>query len=238
MTARRTLLAANWKMHAPPDGWNAPASPYRAHAAVDVIVFPTALDIAACVAAKCIVGGQHARAEADGAFTGDIGMALLANAGAAYVICGHSERRHGHGETDDDVALQVVAALAAGLHPIVCIGETAKEEAAKKTHAVLKKQIAAIPTGDVTWAYEPVWAIGTGKTATPEHAQSVHAFIRSLLPSASRDAQRILYGGSANAMNARHLLEQDDIDGLLVGGASLKPEEFGEMLAIAASFQG
>lgn len=230
---RRTMLAANWKMHAAPAGWDAPRSPYRSHAAVDVVVFPTALDIAECVAAKLGVGGQYARPESEGAFTGDLGMALLKAAGCTSVLCGHSERRHGHGETDADVADQVLAAIATGLTPIVCIGETADERSAKKTHAVLKKQVGAIPACDVLWAYEPVWAIGTGKTATPELAQEAHAFIRSLLPEERRATARILYGGSANAMNARELLQQEDIDGLLVGGASLKPEEFAQMLEIA-----
>lgn len=227
------MLAANWKMHPAPAGWDAQGSPYKPHAAIDIVVFPTALDIRACAAAKFTVGGQHARSESDGAFTGDISMALLKAAGCRYVLCGHSERRHGHGETDKDIANQVLAATASGLLPIVCIGETAEEQAAKKTHAVLKKQVSAIPACEVLWAYEPVWAIGTGKTSTPEHAQEAHAFIRSLLPEATRNATRILYGGSANPMNARELLEQDDVDGLLVGGASLKPEEFGDMVAIA-----
>ena len=120
------------------------------------------------------------------------------------------------------------------MHPIVCVGETDAEREKKKHKAVVKKQVMAVPHGRVSFAYEPVWAIGTGKTATPEQAQEMQEFIRSLLPEDARESTRILYGGSTNAMNARELLAQPDIDGFLVGGASLKPQEFRDMVAIAA----
>lgn len=232
--SRQTILAANWKMHGAPAGFDAADSPYKPHASVDVIVFPSFLDIRACVAAKITTGGQWGCSEPDGAFTGDVSMRMLHAAGCTFVLCGHSERRHKRGETDDDVEAQVIAALEAGLHPIVCVGETDKQRENGKERTAVKKQVMAVPHGRVTFAYEPVWAIGTGKTATPEIAQEMHAFIRSLLPKDQQATTQILYGGSTNPMNARELLRQDDIDGLLVGGAALKPDEFRDMVASAA----
>jgi triosephosphate isomerase len=175
--------------------------------------------------AKLITGAQYGRAEASGAFTGDVSMAMLAKLGCRYVLCGHSERRKFHHETDSMVAEQAVAALEAKLHPIVCVGETAEEREKGKEKDVVLKQIKGLPSG-ITIAYEPVWAIGTGKTATPKDAQDMHAWIRKHLPRDQQDTTRILYGGSMNAANAEELLKQDDIDGGLIGGASLKPADF------------
>lgn len=163
-------------------------------------------------------------------------MAQIATLGCTYVLCGHSERRKHHGETDAFIAEQAIAALEAKLHPIVCIGETEDERAHKKEKQAIEKQMQALPQG-ITIAYEPVWAIGTGKTATVTQAQEMHAFIRSLLPEDIRATTRILYGGSMNALNAKELLAQEDIDGGLIGGASLKPEEFREIVECAINLE-
>lgn len=233
MKQRKILLAANWKMHSPPQGWDAEASPYKAHDAVDIVVFPTFLDIRTCLEKFLVVGGQYGRSEPNGAFTGDVSMNILAEHGAKYVLCGHSERRKYHGETDELVAAQVEAALAAGLQPIVCVGESLQEREAGLEKPIIERQVQAI-ANPVIFAYEPIWAIGTGKTALPSQAQEMHAFIRSLLADRA-ESTRILYGGSANAENAKELLEQPDIDGLLVGGASLKPDVFRSIVDTAAS---
>ncbi|TSC80700.1 MAG: triosephosphate isomerase (TIM) [Candidatus Peregrinibacteria bacterium Gr01-1014_25] len=240
---KKPLVAANWKMNPPPAGWDAADSPYRPHAAIEVVVFPSPVDIPACVRAKMVTGGQYGHPQPHGAHTGDVSMAMLKEAGCSFVLCGHSERRRDHGESDAFVAEQVVAALEAGLTPVLCVGETAEQREAGKEKDVLKKQLRAIPEGLFSsltadrcppiLAYEPVWAIGTGKTATPRQAQEMHAYIRSLLPTDARGAVRILYGGSTNAMNARALLAEPDIDGFLVGGTSLKPAEFADMVRIA-----
>lgn len=223
MSQRKFLIAANWKMNPPPPGFDAKDSPYRTESAVDVVVFPTFVDVSRCMDANLIVGAQCGRSQPNGAYTGDVSMAMVKTGGCRYVLCGHSERRKYHGETDADVAEQAVAALEAGIHPIICIGETEEERKKGKQNDVVKKQMKDLPSG-VTIAYEPVWAIGTGKTATPKDAQDMHAFIRSLLPEDQREKTRILYGGSMNAANAEELLRQEDIDGGLIGGASLKPE--------------
>lgn len=229
---KRFLIAANWKMNPAPAGFDAADTPYASKANVDVVVFPTFLDLQRCVDAKLACGAQCGRPEEKGAFTGDVSMTMIAATGAEYVLCGHSERRSKHGETDADVAAQARAALAAGLHPIVCVGETEDERTAGREKDVVQRQLADIPAG-ITIAYEPVWAIGTGKTATPDDAQAMHAFIRSLLKT-DADKTRILYGGSMNAANAEALLKQPDIDGGLIGGASLKTEEFRAIVALAA----
>ncbi len=222
---RTPLIAANWKMNPAPEGFDAADSPYIPTRNVDVVVFPTALDLAACVAAKISTGAQFARPEEKGAFTGDISMTMVRDLGCTYVLCGHSERRRYHGESDAFVAEQARAALAVELQPVVCVGETEEERNAGNEKQVIERQVSVLPHG-VTIAYEPVWAIGTGKTATPEQAQEMHAFIRSLLPESARATTRILYGGSMNAANAESLLRQPDIDGGLIGGASLNIEEF------------
>lgn len=231
--ARTPLLAANWKMHTPPDGWATSDSPWRSVPGVDVIVFPSFVHLAQCRAVGLSVGAQCGRSEEKGPFTGDISMTMLRQEGCIAVLCGHSERRTHHGETDAHVAAQAQAALAAGLHPVVCIGETADERGAGRTEATLARQLGVIDV-PCTIAYEPVWAIGTGNAATPADIASAHAFIRSTLP-ADRSGSRILYGGSANASNAGDILSQPDVDGLLVGSASLQLDAFRAMVAAAAS---
>jgi triosephosphate isomerase len=186
------------------------------------------------------LGAQDVSAYDSGAYTGEISAAMLRECGVRYVIVGHSERRQYHGETDATVAVKTQKALAAGVTPIVCVGETLAEREAGKTEEVVKRQLAAVIhtnghcISEIVVAYEPVWAIGTGKTATPAQAQEVHAVLRAQLLAATPHADRmhILYGGSMNASNAAELLAQKDIDGGLVGGASLKAPDF---LTIAAA---
>ncbi|WP_210546888.1 triose-phosphate isomerase [Rhodoferax sp. PAMC 29310] len=180
------------------------------------------------------LGAQDMSQHEAGAFTGEISGAMLKEFGIRYCIVGHSERRQYHGETDALVAEKAQRALACGITPIVCVGETLSEREAGKTEEVVKRQLAAVIhtnghcISEIVVAYEPVWAIGTGKTATTEQAQQVHAVLRGQLKAASAHADRIqiLYGGSMNASNAAQLLSQPDIDGGLVGGASLKPVDF------------
>jgi triosephosphate isomerase len=168
-------------------------------------------------------------------------VAMLKDFGCRYVIVGHSERRQYHGETDELVAAKAQRALSAGVTPIVCVGETLAEREANETEAVVKRQLAAVihTVGhcitEIVVAYEPVWAIGTGKTATPEMAQAVHAVLRAQLAAATTNPKRvhILYGGSMNAANAASLLAQPDIDGGLIGGASLKAADFLQIVAAA-----
>ena len=187
-------------------------------------------------------GGQDVSVHESGAYTGETAGGMLAEFGCKYVIIGHSERRTYHGETDQLVAEKFTAARKAGLVPILCIGETLEEREGGVTEEVVGRQIDAVVDhcgiemlGEGVIAYEPVWAIGTGKTATPDQAQEVHAFIRGRLAASSQpvaDALRILYGGSMNPGNAADLLSQPDIDGGLIGGASLKAADF---LAIATA---
>jgi triosephosphate isomerase len=187
------------------------------------------------------VGAQDDSEHESGAYTGEISADMLRDAGARYVIVGHSERRQYHAESDGMVAVKAQRALAVGVTPIVCVGETLAEREAGLTEEVVKRQLAAVIhtnghcISEIVVAYEPVWAIGTGKTATPEQAQSVHAVIRAQLHAASEHADRvhILYGGSMNAANAAQLLSQPDIDGGLVGGASLKVPDFLSIIAAA-----
>ncbi|MEG2280034.1 triose-phosphate isomerase [Comamonas sp.] len=176
-----------------------------------------------------------------GAYTGETSASMLQDVGARYALVGHSERRQYHGETDAIVAAKAQAALAKGVTPIVCVGETLQEREAGQTEQVVKRQLAAVIhhvghcTSELVVAYEPVWAIGTGKTATPEQAQAVHAVLRAQLAAATEHAARmpLLYGGSMNAANATELLSQADIDGGLVGGASLKAADFLQIIAAA-----
>ncbi len=187
------------------------------------------------------VGAQDVSAQAAGAYTGEVGAAMLKDLGCRYVIVGHSERRQYHCETDALVAEKTRAALASGLTPIVCVGETLAEREAGRTEEVVKRQLAAVIRAnghcisEIVVAYEPVWAIGTGKTASPEEAQAVHAVLRAQLKAASEQSARvkILYGGSMNAANAASLLDQPDIDGGLIGGASLKAPDFLKIIAAA-----
>ena len=176
-----------------------------------------------------------------GAYTGEVSAAMLREFAVRYVLVGHSERRQFHSETDVQVAAKAQRALAAGITPIVCIGETLAEREAGQTEAVVKRQLAAVIhlnghcISEIVVAYEPVWAIGTGQTASPAQAQQVHAILRAQLAAASNKAEsiRLLYGGSMNASNAAELLAQPDIDGGLVGGASLKAEDFKKIMAAA-----
>jgi triosephosphate isomerase (TIM) len=187
------------------------------------------------------VGAQDVSAHAAGAFTGEVSAAMLKDLGCRYVTVGHSERRQYHFETDVLVADKARAALAAGVTPIVCIGETLAEREAGRTEEVVKRQLAAVIhanghcISEIVVAYEPVWAIGTGKTASPEEAQAVHAILRAQLKAATDQAARvkILYGGSMNAANAALLLAQPDIDGGLLGGAALKAPDFLTIIAAA-----
>lgn len=233
---RTSLIAANWKMNPPPEGAWSQESPYRSTKSVDVLVFPTFLDIRDCIKAGIVTGGQYGHPEAHGAHTGDISIAMLKEAGCTHVLCGHSERRHDHGETDSDVSRQAKAALDLGLHPVLCIGETAQQREAGEAENTIRMQMEALPLDfEVTIAYEPIWAIGTGNTATPALAQDMHAFIRSLLPAARRQETRILYGGSMKPENAQELLSKPDIDGGLIGGASLTPDAFATIVSVASS---
>jgi triosephosphate isomerase len=180
------------------------------------------------------LGAQDISQHNAGAYTGEISAAMLKEFGVRYAIVGHSERRQYHAESDAVVATKAQCALASGITPIVCVGETLAEREAGQTEEVVKRQLAAVVhanghcISEIVLAYEPVWAIGTGRTATPEQAQQVHALLRAQLHAASNQAQRIqiLYGGSMNAANAAQLLAQPDIDGGLVGGASLKAADF------------
>lgn len=188
------------------------------------------------------LGAQDVSARAAGAFTGEISASMLQDFSVRYCIVGHSERRQYHAETDEQVAAKAQHALAAGITPIVCVGESLAEREAGLTEAVVKRQLAAVIhvnghcISEIVVAYEPVWAIGTGLTATPEQAQHVHAVLRAQLQAASSHAERvsILYGGSMNAANASELLAQPDVDGGLIGGAALKAHDFLSMLKTAS----
>ena len=231
------LIAANWKMHPPPEGFDAVDSAYRSSGNAEVMVFAPFPYLAACVKAGLMTGAQCGHPEDTGAHTGCVSMAMIKQVGCDAVLCGHSERRHEYRETDVFVMQQATSAIDHGLHPIVCVGETAKERKDGSQHAVVQSQLSLIlplfsraprdaKTAALTIAYEPVWAIGTGDSATPEEAEEMHAYIRSLLPEFAKPSTRILYGGSVTGDNAKTLLSQNNIDGALVGGCSLKPEEF------------
>jgi triosephosphate isomerase (TIM) len=244
MSKRQPLIAGNWKMHKTLAEARALARDLRGGVALgrraEVVLAPPYTALAAVAAelagSDLRLAAQDAYWEKQGAFTGAISPALLADVGCRYVIIGHSERRQLFGETDATVNRKLIALAAAGLIPILCVGETKAERDADQTFQVVADQLsgglgALRPnSGDaLVVAYEPVWAIGTGLTATPDQAQAVHHFIRSLLREllgpAAEDI-RILYGGSVTPDNASTLLAQPDIDGALVGGASLKPELF------------
>jgi triosephosphate isomerase (TIM) len=227
--SRTRFIGANWKMNPPPSGALEAGSPFVAKGTTEVVVFPSFLDLRVC-AGKLKTGAPYGRPEASGAFTGDVSLQMAKDAGARYVLCGHSERRRHHEENDAFVAAQVKAAVALGLVAVLCIGESADEQELKTTEDVLKRQLSAVLTAcnglsakNFIVAYEPVWAIGSGRTAAPKDAQAVHAFIRGLLPD---KAIRIIYGGSVTGKNATDFFKEPDIDGALVGGCSLKPDEF------------
>ena len=187
------------------------------------------------------IGAQDVSAQASGAFTGEVSGAMLREFGVRYVLVGHSERRQYHAESDELVARKAQAALASGITPVVCVGETLAQREAGETEAVVRRQLSAVVQrnghclSEIVLAYAPVWAIGTGLTATPAQAQAVHAVLRAQLLAATTAAARIpiLYGGSMNAANAAELLAQADIDGGLVGGASLKAADFLAIVACA-----
>ena len=188
------------------------------------------------------LGAQDVSAQTAGAYTGEVSAAMLKEFGVRYCLVGHSERRQYHGESDTVVASKAQQVLSVGITPVVCVGETLAEREAGKTEEVVKRQLAAVIhanghcISEIVVAYEPVWAIGTGKTATAEQAQTVHAVLRSQLKAATAHADRvhILYGGSMNAANAAQLLAQPDIDGGLVGGASLKAADFLAIIGAAS----
>lgn len=245
----KKLIAGNWKMNG-----SLAANDALVRALLDSLAQPNACDVAVAVPAPYLAqvqllvqGSSLALAAQDvsqhevGAYTGEVSAAMLREFGVRYVLVGHSERRQFHGEADVHVAVKAQRALAAGITPIVCVGETLAEREAGQTDAVVKRQLAAVIhlnghcISEVVVAYEPVWAIGTGKTASPEQAQQVHAVLRSQLAAATDQAARIrlLYGGSMNAANAAQLLAQPDIDGGLVGGAALKAADFQKIIAAA-----
>jgi triosephosphate isomerase len=234
----RQLIAGNWKMNGTPEQAAAIVGPLRAAAAglaCDLLVCPPATLIAAVtriVAGTPVgVGGQDCHARTSGAHTGDVSAAMLRDAGATAVILGHSERRADHGETDAAVRAKVAAAVAAGLLPIVCVGETEAERVAGRQNAVVGAQLAGSLPADFAGvvAYEPVWAIGTGRTPTEADVAAMHSFIRGELRrllGAVGDGMRILYGGSVKPSNAAGLLAVAEVGGALVGGASLTAEDF------------
>ncbi|HUI43513.1 MAG TPA: triose-phosphate isomerase [Terriglobia bacterium] len=242
---RRPVIAGNWKMYKTTTEASAFVRDLRPMVAraehCEVIVAPpfTALRAAADAArgSNIAVAGQDLHWDAEGAHTGDISAPMLLDAGCTHVIIGHSERRHDHGETDEEVNRKLKAALAARLAPIVCVGETLAEREASATSAVLERQFTRGLTGltgpefsRIILAYEPVWAIGTGRTATPEMAAESHRLLRSLAAGRFGDVAaggvRILYGGSVKPENIRGLMAEPEIDGALVGGASLKVDSF------------
>ncbi len=240
MKMRKKLIVGNWKMHgshasnAELLGAIVAARPFMADVAV-CVPFPYLSETAVALAAHDIRwGAQDCSAHEQGAYTGEVSASMLAEFGCRFAIVGHSERRAGHAEDDQLVADKAKAALARGVTPIVCVGETLAQREAGETEAVVKRQLsAAIHTlahcaGEMVVAYEPVWAIGTGRTATPQQAQAVHAVLRAQLRAATprADDMKIIYGGSVKPDNASILFAQPDIDGGLIGGASLKAADF------------
>jgi len=241
---RGKLIVGNWKMHGSLAGnaklLAALAERWRSEPGRTMAVcapFPYLAQAREVLGATPIAwGAQDVSAHASGAYTGEVSAAMLAEFECRYVLCGHSERRRYHRESDAEVAAKARAALEAGVTPIVCVGETLDEREAGSTDAVVLRQLAAVTgalgnaAGRMVVAYEPVWAIGTGRTATPEMAQEVHAALRASLVKAAAADVPLLYGGSVKAGNAAALLAMQDVDGALVGGASLDANEF---LAIA-----
>jgi len=248
-TTRTPYLAANWKMHktvAEAAEFVDALLPRIAATQHDVVICPPFTALTAVVERRygtaVKVAAQNMHQEESGAFTGEVSAAMLVELDVEAVVLGHSERRQYFAETDEALARKVPAALAAGLEPILCVGESEAARDAEQTDAVLVGQlqadlaeVAPERIADVVIAYEPVWAIGTGRTATPEQAQETIAFIRDVLRERGADADRarILYGGSVKPANAAELLAQPDIDGALVGGASLDPEDFAAIVEAA-----
>jgi triosephosphate isomerase len=248
---RRLLFAANWKLHLGPDEARAYLKTFRARYPRrddrEVWFFPPAVSLEAAAQAvrereDLRVGIQDIYWEPKGAFTGAISAPLALQAGARATLVGHSERRQLFGETDEDTRRKVAAALTTGLVPVLCVGETLAEREAGHTLAVVTRQLAAALGGlepgaltRVVVAYEPVWAIGTGRTATPSDAAAVHREIRAWLAARGGGAPRVLYGGSVTARNAADLLREPELDGVLVGGASLDPQGWAELVQTAAT---
>lgn len=246
---KKKLIAGNWKMNG---GLVANEALVKAllaglgTPACDVAIAvpaPYFAQIQSLVSgAEIALASQDVSSYASGAYTGEVSAGMLKEFGVRYTLVGHSERRQYHAETDAVVAEKARQALAAGITPIVCVGETLQEREAGQTEAVVKRQLAAVIhvnghcISEIVVAYEPVWAIGTGRTASPDQAQQVHAVLRAQLAAATphADRVRVLYGGSMNAANAVELLAQPDIDGGLVGGASLKSEDFLRIIAAAS----
>lgn len=245
---KKKLIAGNWKMNGSLIANNALINAVVAGLAgsdCDVVVAvpaPYFAQVQILIAGSTVaLASQDVSRHEVGAYTGEVSVAMLKDFGARFALVGHSERRQYHGETDLIVAEKTQRVLAAGITPIVCVGETLRDRETGCTEEVVKRQLAAVIRlnghciSEIVVAYEPVWAIGTGRTASPEEAQEVHAVLRKQLAAASDGADRIrlLYGGSMNATNAQQLLSQPDIDGGLVGGASLKAADFLQIIAAA-----
>jgi triosephosphate isomerase len=250
MAARKPLVAANWKMNksvADAEQFCEELLPRIEGSAAEVAICPPFLALPRvaelCRSSAAVVAAQNMYYEPAGAFTGEVSPTMVVDAGGSAVILGHSERRQLFGETDEALSRKVPAALEAGLLPILCCGETEEERDAEETDRVLRRQIDAGLSrvedhrlGEVVIAYEPIWAIGTGRTATPEQAEEAIGFIRALIATRSEEAARgirILYGGSVKPENATELLGREEIDGALVGGASLEPEAFAAIVEAA-----
>jgi triosephosphate isomerase len=249
MSARRPLVGGNWKMYLVGDQAEAYCRalvPAIAAAAAEVVIFPPApylrLVARGLAPGGAFCGGQDLHPEPKGAFTGDVSGAQLADVGCVWALCGHSERRRDHAESDELVGRKAAAAVRHGLRPLICIGESLEERRAGRAFEVLERQLnhalAARPEPSAI-AYEPIWAIGTGETATPEIAQETHHFIREVLADLLGDesgaAKRVVYGGSVKPDNAAELIAQDDIDGFLVGGASLDAVGFSAIIGVCGS---
>jgi triosephosphate isomerase len=243
------LIVGNWKMNgglaanqALLDGLRGGLGAVRSRSAV-CVPHPYLAQVQLLLAGSPIaLGAQDVSAHGAGAFTGEVSAAMLRDFGVRFCIVGHSERRQYHGESDELVALKAKQALAHGITPIVCVGETLSQREAGQTEAVVKRQLAAVIhenghcISEIVVAYEPIWAVGTGQTASPEEAQGVHAVLRAQIKAATAHAERvsILYGGSMNAANAADLLAQPDVDGGLIGGAALKAADFLTILRAAS----
>jgi triosephosphate isomerase len=216
------IIVGNWKMFRGPDP--------SALTGLDAIVCPPFTRLRDCVEAGLTTYSQNVHWDKEGAYTGEVSAPMLLELGVTGSLVGHSERRQYFGETDETVRLRTRGALAAGLRVVACVGETIEERRAGRTERVLRRQLSVLePHPNLVLAYEPVWAIGTGHTATPETAQETHAFIKSLLD------VPVLYGGSVKPDNAEELLAQPDVDGALVGGASLDIESFVTICRIGSS---
>ncbi len=246
MATRRGLAAGNWKMNGTAGNLAEVRALVAAHPspACDILICPPATLISrmaeAARGSALAVGGQDCHAQASGAHTGDISALMLADAGATHVITGHSERRTDHGETDADVSAKSIAGYAAGLTAVICVGETLDQREAARTIEIVERQLSgSVPAianaGNTVIAYEPVWAIGTGKVPTLEEIAEVHRAIRDRLTErfgmAEGGAMRVLYGGSVKPSNADEIFGVANVDGALVGGASLKAADFGGIIA-------